>query len=522
MNRRTFLKLNALGLVSFCNAYANHINHFGMHHEMMNVNDSILNIDTSFINFSSNNLKLLDEKYFPQNQNLKALPLLKNESKTKNTFKATLQITQSQLEIVKGKKTKVYTYNGTIPAPKIEVFEGDNVEILVKNRLSEPTTIHWHGLLVAPEQDGNPHDHILAGEERVYRFNLPMGSAGTYWYHPHPHHIASKQVFMGLAGAFVVKSKQDVLSDLVEKDLMISDLRLDENAQIPNNNLTDWLNGREGEFILINGQYKPKIRLVTNERIRIYNATSARYLRLKIHGANFILVGTDGGLIQKPIYKDEIFLTPASRVEVLIQSSKSGEFKLESLYYNRDKMMVQEEPKTLFLADIILENKDISIPDKLRELPRLEEPKSFKEIIMSENHSKMMQIMNSKDDNEIKAALASMFLMNSKTYDLNRTDLISEVGVVEEWVVNNNSHMDHPFHIHGTQFEVISSKLNNVVSKPEFRALRDTINVRPNEEIRLRMKQDFVGTRMFHCHILEHEDLGMMGNLEVKEYHLKH
>lgn len=83
MNRRTFLKLNALGLVSFCNAYANHINHFGMHHEMMNVNDSILNIDTSFINFSSNNLKLLDEKYFPQNQNLKALPLLKNESKTK-------------------------------------------------------------------------------------------------------------------------------------------------------------------------------------------------------------------------------------------------------------------------------------------------------------------------------------------------------------------------------------------------------------------------------------------------------
>ena len=96
-------------------------------------------------------------------------------------------------------------------------------------------------------------------------------------------------------------------------------------------------------------------------------------------------------------------------------------------------------------------------------------------------------------------------------------DLHSKVGVVEDWIVINKSHMDHPFHIHGTQFELISSKLNGEVKKAEFRALRDTINVRPNEELTLRMKQDFIGHRMYHCHILEHEDLGMMGNLEVNE-----
>lgn len=134
---------------------------------------------------------------------------------------------------------------------------------------------------------------------------------------------------MGLAGCFVVKDKKDTLSHLKEKDLMITDLRLDENAQIPHNTLIDWLSGREGEFVLINGQYQPKIKLANNERIRIYNTSAARYLNLRIQGAKFILVGTDGILIEKPIFKDEIFL-PASRVEVLIDAAKDGEFKLES------------------------------------------------------------------------------------------------------------------------------------------------------------------------------------------------
>ncbi len=172
---------------------------------------------------------------------------------------------------------------------------------------------------------------------------------------------------------------------------MISDLRLDENAQIPNNNLNDWLNGREGEFVLINGQFKPKIKLATNERIRIYNATAARYLNLRIQGAKFILVGTDGGLIEKAIYKEEFFLSPASRVEVLIDAPKDGEFRLESAYYDRDKMMVKEEPNTLFLANINLKRKCRTSKKKI--FKPSEEPKEFKEIIMSEDHMQMHGMM---------------------------------------------------------------------------------------------------------------------------------
>lgn len=507
MDRRNFLKFNALSLASLSLAYAN-----PMHHAHHNANHT--NLNSSFIDFAPKNLKLLNPNDFPQGERLKALPLLQNESKERNFFRAKIDIEESEIELIKGKKTKFYTYNGSMPAPKIEVFEEDVVEIIVKNKLKEPTTIHWHGVLVPPEQDGNPHDPILAGEERLYRFTIPKDSAGTYWYHPHPHFISSKQVFMGLAGAFVVKAKKDALSHFKEKDLMISDLRLDENAQIPNNNLFDWLNGREGEFVLINGQFKPKITLSTKERLRIYNATAARYLKLRIQGARFILVGTDGGLIEKPLFKDELFLSPASRVECFIDAEKDGEFKLESLYYDRDKMLIKEEKNALFLADINVKKEKIELPKILKVFKPLEEPKEFKEVIMSEDHAQMHGLMQ-KGEEDLKKALASMFLINNKIYDLKRIDLSSKVGVVEDWIIINKSHMDHPFHIHGTQFELIASKLNGKTQKAEFRALRDTINVRPNEELRLRMKQEFKGLRMYHCHILEHEDLGMMGNLEV-------
>ncbi|EPM8362099.1 multicopper oxidase domain-containing protein, partial [Campylobacter jejuni] len=146
-------------------AYANPMQ---MHHAHHSVNHT--NLNTSFIDFAPKNLKLLDPNVFPKGEMLKALPLLQNESKKRNFFRAKIDIEESEIELIKGKKTKFYTYNGSIPAPKIEVFEEDVVEIIVKNKLKEPTTIHWHGVLVPPEQDGNPHDPILAGEERLYRF----------------------------------------------------------------------------------------------------------------------------------------------------------------------------------------------------------------------------------------------------------------------------------------------------------------------------------------------------------------
>ncbi|MDA3967565.1 multicopper oxidase family protein [Helicobacter sp. WB40] len=521
MNRRQFLQFNALSIASIGMVYATQ-SHNG--HNMHNMNMGHMNhnpkntkdIYTDFISLESENMPLLDASQIPQNQSLKKLQLLKNQSKSKNSFKAKIEIIEKELEIAKGKKTRFYTYNGLIPGPKIEVYEGDEVEIEVINHLNEETTIHWHGLEIPPEQDGNPHDPIKPHQSRIYKFTIPQNSAGTYWYHPHPHYITGKQVYMGLAGAFVVKAKQDSLSHLQEQDWIISDLRLDKNAQIPQNTLTDWLNGREGELVLINGQLNPQITIDKEQRIRIYNMCAARYLNLKIENAEFILVGTDCGLIEKPITKDTLFLSPASRVEIILKPTKQGESKLYTTYYDRDKMMVEksQEPQRIDLATLSIKEFINTIPEILRELPKLKKATSTKEVVFSEDHMQMHGI-SKKTQEEIKIALASMFLQNGKTYKLDRIDLQSKVGEVETWIITNKSHMDHPFHIHGTHFEVISSTYQKKKTKPEFRALYDTINLRPGETLELQIVQKYKGLRMYHCHILEHEDLGMMGNLEV-------
>lgn len=132
MNRRNFLKFNTLTLASIGMAYASPMHDMHSMHKNHSINHDL---DTSFINFAPKNLKLLDPKQFPQGEILKALPLLKNESKEKNIFRATIEIKENHIELIKGKKTLFYTYNGLIPAPKIEVFEGDKLEILVKNEL---------------------------------------------------------------------------------------------------------------------------------------------------------------------------------------------------------------------------------------------------------------------------------------------------------------------------------------------------------------------------------------------------
>ncbi len=521
MNRRKFLYFNALGALSISTIYAmpNHHNHHHSMHNNHNITKNENDIDTSFIDIVENT-KLLPQDSMPYGNELSPLPILKNASKKQNTFESTIIIKEQEISLTKDKKTKFYTYNGLIPGPKIEVNEGDKVIIKVINHLNEPTTIHWHGLPVPPEQDGNPHDPIMPHSERIYEFLLPRGSAGTYWYHPHPHFITSKQVAYGLAGAFVVKAK-DSISHLSEQDWFISDIGLDINAQIRPNSLFDWLNGREGEFVLINGCFKPKINISDTKRIRIYNATAARYLRLKIEGVKFIVVGSGGGLIESPIMQDELFLCPASRAEVLLQpntDTKVENLMLKSLYYDRDKMMEDKKIQNqdyINLATISIESKNIDIPNKLREIPQLGIPATKKTITMSEDHAQMHGL-NKKSIQDIKQSLVRMFLMDDKVYDPDRIDIKSNVNAVEEWTIINKSHMDHPFHIHGAQFEIINSSLKGKSDKPKVRAMHDTINLRPYEEVTIRIKQDFKGLRMYHCHILEHESLGMMGNLMVE------
>jgi suppressor of ftsI len=440
-----------------------------------------------------------------QGAQLRELPKLANLSKVPGEFKAELIAAPIDVDLLAGQPTTFWAYNASVPGPLIEVNEGDTVEIRFINHLSQPSTIHWHGLPVPPEQDGNPHDPVAPGAERTYRFNLPQGCAGTYWYHPHPHGHTAEQVFRGLAGAFIVRAADDPLAAISERHLLISDLKLNADGRIADNDQNDWMNGREGQFVLINGQHQPNIQVQGPERWRIWNACSARYLNLSFGGHRFSLVGTDGGLIEQAQALDNILLAPAERIEIILQPNKqTTEFALTAAVYDRNKMGSVSAETSLKLAQVNLAGSmPAALPKHLRRIADLGQPRARKQVTFSET----MRMDNGQHQMD--------FLVNGKAFDMQRVDLTSKLGEVELWELVNDSHMDHPFHIHGCQFQVLEHELNGVKTAAPYRAWKDTVNLRPRETVRVIMAQPFKGLRMFHCHILEHENQGMMAMLEV-------
>ncbi|HRK84305.1 MAG TPA: multicopper oxidase family protein [Alcaligenes sp.] len=469
---------------------------------------------------------LMPLERMPGGRALRPLLPLTNTSSEPGHFQARLTAAAHTVILADGKKTQVWLYNGQMPGPLIELKEGDQLDIEFVNQLDQATTVHWHGLPVPPEQDGNPQDPVAPGQSRHYRFTLPEGSAGTYWYHPHPHGKTGEQVAHGLAGALIVRAADDPLAGVPEQHWVISDLRLDSDGQIPANTPMDWMNGREGQFVLINGQHQPRMRVSTGERIRVWNACAARYLRLHIPGARLVQIGTDGGLLQVPLApSDEVFLAPAERAELFVLTEQSGPSTLQALYYDRQKMMVQEEPHTLTLAQIDVRTEPFSLPPRLRDIAAAPQGDVDARVVFSEvmpmNHATMGEGMNHGSHGSMPgmpdmAAMRNMFRVNDRIYDMQRIDLRCPVGQWQRWEVVNDSHMDHPFHLHGTQFQVLSRATGGKTTPEPFRAWRDTVNLRPNETVTLAFRQDVPGLRMFHCHILEHEDLGMMAQLMVE------
>ena len=447
-------------------------------------------------------------------QPLTDLVRLANTSSTPTEFAATLVAQRASKAMLPGTSTEFWTYNSMVPGPLIDVFEGDTVRIRLENQLSQETTVHWHGLPVPPAQDGNPMDPIAPGASRTYEFTLPVGSAGTYWYHPHPHELTAEQVYRGMAGLFIVRSRTDpVPTAIEEKLLVISDLRLAADGTIPANTAMDWQNGREGNYVLVNGQRQPVLTINPgqSQRWRILNATNARYLRLALTGHTMTLIGTDGGLLRSPIPGlDEILLAPAERVDVIVTASLSSQASavLRSLPYDRGGMGMMGSSSTtiplLTLTYTSAATAAVALPSALNTIADLGVPMTTKRLVFSSGMGM----------GGMGGGMMS-FLIDGKSFDPARIDLTSRVNEVEQWTIDNRSSMDHPFHLHGTQFQVVSRTRSGVTATEPYLAWRDTFNVAAFETVVLKVVQHQLGKRMYHCHILEHESQGMMGVLEV-------
>lgn len=453
---------------------------------------------------------------------LPAIATLGNASSTTGMFEATLRAGPAQLQFLNERTTEVLAYNGISPGPTIVVAEGDRVKIRFENRIpGQPSTIHWHGLPVPAEQDGNPMDPVASGADRVYEFTLPAGCAGSYWYHPHPHLYTAEQVARGLAGAFIVRPRVDPLPPGLEDHvLMVTDLRLDAAGQMMGFTAQDMVNGRVGDHVLVNGRRNPLLSVASGAtlRLRLFNATNARFLRLAFDDLPMALIGTDGGLLAAKVDGlAELLLTPGERAEIVVRLPRAAgrAFALRLLPYDRGWMMgASPAPAPATILTLRTEGAPqapIALPETLRPIEPLPPPAALKRFELTE----AMGMMGGAGM-MAGGAMGWQFLIDGRLFDLNRVDRTSELGAVEEWEFANRSSMDHPMHIHGTQFQVVETERGGERTPASNLAWKDTVNVPRGATVRLRLRFALPGLRMYHCHILEHEAQGMMGLLRVQ------
>lgn len=428
-------------------------------------------------------------------------PSMPNLSTAPHTVEVSLTAAPTILNLVPGKPTRVYAYNGRIPGPTLEVREGDRVIVHFHNNLPEPTTVHWHGLHVPVEADGNPSETVPPGGSYDYVFPVLVGQAGTYWYHPHPHHRIGHQVAKGLFGAIIVHAARDPLpASMPDKLLILSDTRTNGNHSVvfpPGGDINGW----EGNVLMVNGQTHPTVAIRSGEiqRWRIVNASSARFYRLALQGHNFLQVGSDGGLFEHPVERSEILLAPAERVEVLVRGTAAPGSRslLQTLPYDRYILGYRPADWNKSLDLLTLQysaDRSVSppaIPATLRRVRALGPPRAT----------------------AVRTIVLKDTMINGKFFNHDRVDITVPLNSTEVWVIQNRDEMDHPFHLHGFSFQILD---RDGVAEP-FPAWKDTVVVRKNSTVRIIVQfKDYPGRRMFHCHILDHEDYGMMGVLDVR------
>ena len=438
---------------------------------------------------------------------LSAPPVLANRSSAPKTVEVTITAEPTRLSLLPGVETEVWAYNGSIPGPTLEIHEGDRVIVHVRNDLPEETTVHWHGLHLPFAADGSPFHPIAPGETYTYRFTVPAGTAGTYLYHPHPNHRTAWQMGMGLYGAVIIRDPDDPLAHLPEKLLVVSDNRFrpDGSLDFPDpdsqQGQIDAENGREGDVLLVGDQILPMIPIRSGEvqRWRVINASGSRVYRLALPGHTLLHVGSDGGLFERAVEVEEITLANTERAELLVRGTGApgSTATLQALPYDRYMPRFRpddwDETRDLLTLEYTTEAPPaiVTIPEVLRPIPALDPA----------------------DATTTRVIRMSQGRLNSRTMDMERIDESAPLGATEIWEVRNLVGMDHPFHLHGFSFQVLS---RNGIPEP-FRSWKDTVNVPKRASVRFLVRyNDHPGKWMYHCHILEHEDQGMMGILEVK------
>jgi FtsP/CotA-like multicopper oxidase with cupredoxin domain len=396
-------------------------------------------------------------------------------------------------------KTPTYGINGDFLGPTIKVTNQDKLEINVTNKLDENTTLHWHGLHIDGKYDGGPHQVISINDTWTAKLNINQ-RASTAWYHPHLIGRTGYQVYKGIAGLFIIddENSKKFPNEYGVDDipLVIQDKRFNNNGELSYiSSMHDKMMGITGNYIFINGVLSPVFNPKKSQtRFRILNGSNSRIYMLGFEDEReFSLIATDGGFLEKPLKMTRMVLAPGERAEIVVKVMGDERISLVD-YLSKSYLLDIQSKSTL---------------EKSKPLPQITSNPFH---ITPSNNEVIRQF-------DLNMGMGTATI-NGKTMDMDRIDEHVPINRSEIWRITNIGgmmSMAHPFHVHGCSFEIIS---RNGQSPYIFESgLKDTVLVNKGEIIDIRVifndKADKNNPYMYHCHNLEHEDLGMMGQFTV-------
>jgi FtsP/CotA-like multicopper oxidase with cupredoxin domain len=421
--------------------------------------------------------------------------------------------------------------------PVVRVRSGATIPFRVENRLDEETTLHWHGLLIPSSVDGGPHNVIAPGGVWSPALTIHQPAA-TAWFHPHPHGSTARQVYAGLAGLLIVSDGADAdrglpatygLDDL---PLILQDKRFGRGgALVYDPGMMELMHGFQGDTLVVNGAIGPVARVPKGYvRLRLLNAANARIFDLRFSDRRpFFVIAGDGGLLAEPVELRSLVIAPAERYEVLVDFADGrpvdlvtapdaghGPGMMMPMMGARSRSAGSVQTFMRFEPDQAQKAAVTRLPRQLASLipPDVKSAVAWRtfELNPMMGMGRMgMGMMGRQGD-----GMGHTMGINGRSFAMDRIDVTAKLGTAEIWEISaGGMPMAHPFHVHGARFRILSKTRRNPAAHEA--GWKDVVLVEEHAEILVRFDNPAPPRMpfMYHCHILEHEDHGMMGQLAV-------
>ena len=433
-----------------------------------------------------------------------------------NTIK--LQVTPGRHAFVKGKLASTYGYSAAVLGPVIRVRRGDEVQMTIENALDRITTVHWHGLLVPGDVDGGPHQPIKPGDVRRLALKIDQPAA-TNWFHPHPHHDTARQVYMGLTGMLIVDDGSSAHLRLPQTygaddlPIILQDRSFERDGSLgynPSPMATAY--GSRGDTTVTNGVIRPFAKVPRAlVRLRLLNGANARNFDLRFSDERvFHVIASDGGFLAEPVGASQLRMSPGERYEILVNFADGKAVTLETgpdTEIGLFGALTEHAAESAYVP--VMRFEPSAAPGTVNLLPtRLVEPAALDP---SGAIARRRFVLDSgmAAGSESYGSGGGKMTINGKSHDLARIDASVRLGTTEIWEIVSVG-MAHPFHIHGASFRVLS--INGQSPPAYLMGWKDVVLVEGNAELLVAFNRPATREHpfMFHCHILEHEDAGLM------------